>query len=468
MTSGFINDNFILRNETARKLYHEHAEKLPIIDFHNHLNPQEIYEDKTYENLTEVWLGGDHYKWRAMRANGVSEKLITGSGDDYDKYLAYADTIESAFGNPLYHWTHLELKRYFDIDETLDSESAEEIWNKTSEKLKDPDFTVQNLLRKQKVEVLCTTDDPADDLIWHKKINESVNDIKVIPSFRPGNAIDIEKDSFVAYMKRLGEAAGIEITCFDDLLRALSIRLEYFMEMGCRVTDHSLECDFYRQTDRSEIDRIFRKKLAGEEISLEEAASYRGGLVTQLGMIYHDKGLVMQLHIGALRNTSERMFEKIGADTGYDCLNDFNYAVQLAGLLNEMDKEDRLPRTILYALNPKDMPMLAAMAGNFQGNEEGIKSKVQLGSAWWFQDHMNGMRNQLEALSDVGLLSGFIGMLTDSRSFLSFPRHEYFRRILCDMVGEKVEAGEFPADMDLLGKMIEDICYYNAKRYFGL
>lgn len=468
MTSGFINDNFILRNETARKLYHEHAEKLPIIDFHNHLNPQEIYEDKTYENLTEVWLGGDHYKWRAMRANGVSEKLITGSGDAYDKYLAYADTIESAFGNPLYHWTHLELKRYFDIDETLDSVSAEEIWNKTSEKLKDPDFTVQNLLRKQKVEVLCTTDDPADDLIWHKKIKESVNDIKVIPSFRPGNAIDIEKDSFVAYMKRLGEAAGIEITCFDDLLRALSIRLEYFMEMGCRVTDHSLECDFYRQTDRSEIDRIFRKKLAGEEISLEEAASYRGGLVTQLGMIYHDKGLVMQLHIGALRNTSERMFEKIGADTGYDCLNDFNYAVQLAGLLNGMDKEDRLPRTILYALNPKDMPMLAAMAGNFQGNEEGIKSKVQLGSAWWFQDHMNGMRNQLEVLSDVGLLSGFIGMLTDSRSFLSFPRHEYFRRILCDMVGEKVEAGEFPADMDLLGKMIEDICYYNAKRYFGL
>lgn len=468
MTSGFINDNFILRNETARKLYHEHAEKLPIIDFHNHLNPQEIYEDKTYENLTEVWLGGDHYKWRAMRANGVSEKLITGSGDAYDKYLAYADTIESAFGNPLYHWTHLELKRYFDIDEALDSESAEEIWNKTSEKLKDPDFTVQNLLRKQKVEVLCTTDDPADDLIWHKKIKESVNDIKVIPSFRPGNAIDIEKDSFVAYMKRLGEAAGIEITCFDDLIRALSIRLEYFMEMGCRVTDHSLECDFYRQTDRSEIDRIFRKKLAGEEISLEEAASYRGGLVTQLGMIYHDKGLVMQLHIGALRNTSERMFEKIGADTGYDCLNDFNYAVQLAGLLNGMDKEDRLPRTILYALNPKDMPMLAAMAGNFQGNEEGIKSKVQLGSAWWFQDHMNGMRNQLEVLSDVGLLSGFIGMLTDSRSFLSFPRHEYFRRILCDMVGEKVEAGEFPADMDLLGKMIEDICYYNAKRYFGL
>ena len=368
MTLGFINDNFILRNETARKLYHEHAEKLPIIDFHNHLNPQEIYEDKTYENLTEVWLGGDHYKWRAMRANGVSEKLITGSGDDYDKYLAYADTIESAFGNPLYHWTHLELKRYFDIDETLDSESAEEIWNKTSEKLKDPDFTVQNLLRKQKVEVLCTTDDPADDLIWHKKIKESVNDIKVIPSFRPGNAIDIEKDSFVAYMKRLGEAAGIEITCFDDLLRALSIRLEYFMEMGCRVTDHSLECDFYRQTDRSEIDRIFRKKLAGEEISLEEAASYRGGLVTQLGMIYHDKGLVMQLHIGALRNVSDRMFEKIGADTGFDCLNDFNYAPQLGKLLNSMDREDKLPRTILYCLNPKDMPMLMAMAGNFQGN----------------------------------------------------------------------------------------------------
>ncbi len=468
MTSGFINDNFILQNDTARTLYHDYAEKLPIIDFHNHLNPREIFEDISYDNLTEVWLGGDHYKWRAMRANGVSEKLITGDGDAYDKYLAYADTIEKAFGNPLYHWTHLELKRYFDIDETLGNDTAAAIWKAAGEKLRRPEFSVQNLLRKQKVEVLCTTDDPADDLEWHKKIKETVNDIKVIPSFRPGNAIDIEKDGFKVYMERLGDAAGIKIECFDDMIEALEKRLEYFMEKGCRVTDHSLECDFYRETDKTEIDDIFKKKLAGEKVSFDEATAYRGWLMKELGMIYADKGLVMQLHIGALRNASDRMFEKIGADTGYDCLNDFNYAVQLAALLNSMDKENRLPRTILYALNPKDMPMLAVMAGNYQGNEEGIKSKIQLGSAWWFQDHMNGMKNQMEVLSDVGLLSGFIGMLTDSRSFLSFPRHEYFRRILCNLIGEKVEAGEYPKDIAQLGKMVEDICYYNAKRYFGL
>ncbi|MBO6166271.1 MAG: glucuronate isomerase [Eubacterium sp.] len=469
MTSGFINYNFILQNDTARTLYHDYAEKLPIIDFHNHLNPQEIYEDKTYHNLTEVWLGGDHYKWRAMRANGISEKLITGPGSEaYDKYLAYADTIEAAFGNPLYHWTHLELKRYFDIDETLGADTAEKIWNEAKKKLMTREYSVQNLLRKQNVEVLCTTDDPADDLVWHKKIRESVDDIKVIPSFRPGNALDIEKYNFLPYMKRLSAAAGMEINSFDELVAALKNRLEFFIENGCRVTDHSLECDFYRDVDKAEIERIFKKRLGGEEVTEDEAAAFRGRLMKELGVIYADKGLAMQLHIGALRNVSERMFDRIGADTGYDCLNDFNYAAQLAELLNSMDKEDRLPRTILYALNPKDMPMLAAMAGNFQGNEEGIKSKIQLGSAWWFQDHMNGMRNQLEALSDVGLLSGFIGMLTDSRSFLSFPRHEYFRRILCNMIGEKVEAGFYPKDIARLGKMVEDICYYNAKRYFRL
>ncbi len=462
----FINDNFILHNEVARKLYHEHAAKMPIIDYHNHLNPEEIFEDKMYDNLTEVWLGGDHYKWRAMRANGVSEEYITGDGDAYKKYLSYADTVEKAFGNPLYHWTHLELKRYFGIDENLKPDTAEEIWDKCNAKLRDSGFSALNLLRMQNVKVLCTTDNPADDLKWHKKIREKVDDIRVLPSYRPGDALDIEKEGFASYMERLGETAGVKIESFEDLLDALKKRLIFFMENGCRVTDHSLECDFFVEDNPAIADRIFRCRIKGDKVSSEEAALYRGVLMKNLGKMYAENGLAMQLHIGALRNNSERMFEKIGADTGYDSLNDFNYAPQLGKLLNSMDKENALPRTILYCLNPKDMPMLMAMAGNFQGNEEGIKSKVQLGSAWWFMDHMNGMKLQLETLCEGGLLSGFIGMLTDSRSFLSFPRHEYFRRILCNMIGEKVERGEYPEDMEYLGSMVEDICYNNAKEYF--
>ena len=466
--SKFINDNFILHNETAVKLYHEHAAKMPIIDYHNHLNPQEIFEDRVYDNLTEVWLGGDHYKWRAMRANGVPEELVTGSGDAYKKYQAYADTVQKAFGNPLYHWTHLELKRYFGIDENLNPDTAEEIWDKCNERLRSSGFSALNLLRMQNVKVLCTTDNPADDLEWHRKIRETVDDIRVLPSFRPGDALDIEKEGFGAYMARLGDAAGLDISSFEDLVEALRRRLIFFMENGCRVTDHSLECDFFVADDPAEAHRIFKKRLGGEAVTEQEAAMYRGVLMKKLGGLYADNSLAMQLHIGALRNNSDRMFEKIGADTGYDSLNDFNYAPQLGKLLNSMDKDEKLPRTILYCLNPKDMPMLMSMAGNFQGNDEGIRSKIQLGSAWWFMDHMNGMKLQLETLCDGGLLSGFIGMLTDSRSFLSFPRHEYFRRILCNLIGEKVERGEYPADMEYLGRMVEDICYNNAKTYFGL
>ena len=422
--SEFINDNFILHNETAVKLYHEHAAKMPIIDYHNHLNPQEIFEDRVYDNLTEVWLGGGHYKWRAMRANGVPEELVTGSGDAYKKYQAYADTVQKAFGNPLYHWTHLELKRYFGIDENLNPDTAEEIWDKCNERLRSSGFSALNLLRMQNVKVLCTTDNPADDLEWHRKIRETVDDIRVLPSFRPGDALDIEKEGFGAYMARLGDAAGLDISSFEDLVEALRRRLIFFMENGCRVTDHSLECDFFVADDPAEADRIFKKRLGGEAVTEQEAAMYRGVLMKKLGGLYADNSLAMQLHIGALRNNSDRMFEKIGADTGYDSLNDFNY--------------------------------------------EGIRSKIQLGSAWWFMDHMNGMKLQLETLCDGGLLSGFIGMLTDSRSFLSFPRHEYFRRILCNLIGEKVERGEYPADMEYLGRMVEDICYNNAKTYFGL
>lgn len=466
MTKPFIDDDFMLYSRTASNLFHNHAESLPVIDFHNHLNPQEIYEDRMYDNMTEVWLEADHYKWRAMRANGISERLITGDGGPYEKFLAYADTIQNSFGNPLYHWTHLELKRYFDIDETLNPSSARRIWDACNEKLRDPGWSARNLLRMQKAAILCTTDDPADTLEWHKKIREDIQDLAVLPSFRPGGALDIEKSSFSDYISRLGQTADLKINCVEDLMEALSRRLAFFIENGCRVTDHSLESSFYRGIGSHEADRIFRERLAGNPVSGEEAAGYRGYILTQLGRLYADQGLVMQLHIGAIRNNSSRMFSCLGADAGFDSINDFAYAPQLSELLNAMDRTDQIPRTILYCLNPKDTPMLAAMAGNFQGNEDGIRSRIQLGSAWWFCDHLHGMEEQLQALCDVGLLSGFIGMLTDSRSFLSFPRHEYFRRILCNKVGSLVEKGQYPADMDYLGSMIEGICCGNAETYF--
>lgn len=477
---NIINDSFLLQNDTAYKLYHEHAAKMPIIDYHNHLNPQEIYEDRMYENMTAVWLGGDHYKWRAMRAMGYPEELVTGRNNseselDYERFAAYADTVQNSFGNPLYHWTHLELKRYFDIDDALSPDSCEDIWNRCNALLQKKEYSTRNLLRMQKVKVLCTTDDPVDDLKWHKLIKEEVEDISVRPSFRPGGVLDIEKDTFNSYINKLSEVSGVDITDVDSLLEALEKRLKYFIENGCRVTDHSLESDFYRAIDRDEANRIFRKRRDDSSdldgcpvcsLSSDEAAGFKGYILGELGKLYAKEGLAMQLHIGAIRNNSDRMFKILGADTGYDSINDFNYAPQLSGLLNSMDREDLLPRTILYYLNPKDAAMLMTMAGNYQGNREGIKGKVQLGSAWWFNDHKTGMEQQLQALSDMGLISTFVGMLTDSRSFLSFPRHEYFRRILCNMVGSAVERGEYPCDMEFLGKMIEDICYNNAVNYF--
>ena len=472
--NSIINDSFLLQNKTAYELYHEHAASLPIIDFHNHLNPEEISSDRMYRNMTEVWLGGDHYKWRAMRTMGYPEELVTGGSDklqedkDYKRFLAYADTVQNSVGNPLYHWTHLELKRYFDIDTALTPKTAEEIWNKCNLMLQKKEYSAQNLLRMQKVKVLCTTDDPADDLKWHKLIKENINDISVRPSFRPGNVLDIEKNTFNSYIEKLGNAAGIKIKDIESLLDALKERLRFFMENGCRVTDHSLESGFFRDFNKEEADIIFKRRMEETEcyLTADEAAGFRGYVLSQLGKEYAKNGLAMQLHIGAIRNNSERSFLALGADTGFDSVNDFEYAPQLSALLNSMDKEDLLPRTILYYLNPKDAVMLSTMAGNFQGNSEGIKGKVQLGSAWWFNDHKRGMEEQLRVLSDTGLLSVFVGMLTDSRSFLSFPRHEYFRRILCNYVGCLVENGEYPADMDYLGKMIENICCYNAMEYF--
>lgn len=463
-----IHDDFILKNETARALYHQSAESLPIIDFHNHLNPQEIYEDRCYDNLAEVWLGGDHYKWRAMRANGVPEELITGDGDPYEKFLAWADTVQNCIGNPLYHWTHLELKRYFGIDDVLTPETAPAIWEKCNALLKTPEYSIRNLLKMQNVEVLCTTDDPIDDLKWHKKLAEEGFEIQVLPTFRPGRALDIEKDDFADYIAQLGERTDLEIHSLDDVLQALKKCLAYFIEAGCRVTDHSLESDFFLPASLEEADYIYQKRMSGETLSLEETAKYRGFVLTELGREYSRNNLVMQLHIGAIRNNSLRMFQHLGDDTGFDSLNDFNYAPQLSALLNAMDLTEELPKTVLYYLNSKDADMLAAMAGNYQSNTQNIRGKVQLGSAWWFCDHKSGMERQMNALADTGLISTFIGMLTDSRSFLSFPRHEYFRRILCNLIGSWVEDGEYPADMPYLNTLVQNICYTNAKQYFQL
>ena len=463
-----IHDDFILKNETARALYHQSAESLPIIDFHNHLNPQEIYEDRCYDNLAEVWLGGDHYKWHAMRANGVPEELITGDGDPYEKFLAWADTVQNCIGNPLYHWTHLELKRYFGIDDVLTPETAPAIWEKCNALLKTPEYSIRNLLKMQNVEVLCTTDDPIDDLKWHKKLAEEGFEIQVLPTFRPGRALDIEKDDFADYIAQLGECTDLEIHSLDDVLQALKKCLAYFIEAGCRVTDHSLESDFFLPASLEEADYIYQKRMSGETLSLEETAKYRGFVLTELGREYSRNNLVMQLYIGAIRNNSLRMFQHLGDDTGFDSLNDFNYAPQLSALLNAMDLTEELPKTVLYYLNSKDADMLAAMAGNYQSNTQNIRGKVQLGSAWWFCDHKRGMERQMNALANTGLISTFIGMLTDSRSFLSFPRHEYFRRILCNLIGSWVEDGEYPADMPYLNTLVQNICYTNAKQYFQL
>ena len=464
---NFLDKDFLLETETAKKLYHDHAAKVPIIDFHNHLNPKEIYEDKCYDNLAQVWLGGDHYKWRAMRAWGVPEEVVTGDADGYEKFTAWAETVQNAIGNPLYHWTHLELQRYFEIETPLSPDSAKEIWEKANEKLKTPEYSVRNLLRMQNVAVLCTTDDPADTLEYHKKLKADGFEIQVLPTFRPEKAIGIEKDGFAEYIEKLTKVSGMELKTVADLMQALIQRLDYFVEAGCRVSDHSLENSFYLPATEEEVNAVYQKRMAGAELTEEEYAKYHGYLLSGLGRAYAKRGLVMQLHIGALRNNSSRLYGKLGADVGVDGLGDFNYAPQLSALLDAMDKTDELPKTVLYYLNPKDADMLAVMAGCFQSNSNGTKGKVQLGSAWWFCDHKPGMERQMEALSSVGMISTFIGMLTDSRSFLSFPRHEYFRRILCNVIGKWVENGEYPDDMEYLGKLVENICCHNANAYFG-
>ena len=461
---AFLDDNFLLQSEPAQILYHKYAESEPIFDFHNHLIPQEIYENKPLGNLANAWLDHDHYKWRAMRAAGVDEKLITGhlsrgqseGISDYERYLAFVNTLQLCPGNPLYHWSHLELKRYFGIDESVTPDNARKIWETCNALLSEKEYSPQGLLKKMNVKELCTTDDPLDSLEWHKKLAD--NQIKVRPSFRPDMILAAGSPGFADYISKLQETDGTRFRSIDDMMEALGRRMDFFKQHGSVVSDHSLEDDFYLPASRNDVNYIFEKAWIGKKLSHEEIAKYKGWVLIQLGKLYAQKGFVMQIHIGALRDNNTAMFEAAGKNIGEDSLNDFNYMPQLGAVLNAIYSASPDTRTILYNLNPKDNEALATMAANFRN--------CQFGPAWWFNDHKEGIEEQLRVYSRTAPLGCYVGMLTDSRSFLSYPRHEYFRRILCNYVGNLVEQGEFPWNEELLGTMIKNICWNNAHKFF--
>ena len=463
---NFMDEDFLLSTETAKKLYHEYAEEMPILDYHCHINPQEIYEDRKFENITKVWLGGDHYKWRQMRSNGVEEKYITGDASDREKFQKWAETLEMAIGNPLYHWSHLELKRYFGYEGCLNGETAEEVWMLCNEKLAQDSMTTRNLIRRSHVTLLCTTDDPADSLEWHKKLAEDESfEVQVLPTWRPDRAMALEKPDYLNYVNRLSEVSGIKIDSFEALLNALRNRMDFFASMGCKVSDHGLAYVMYAPADRQEVEAIFTKRLAGMLPNREEEAMFKTAVLIALGREYHKRNWVMQLHYGVKRDNSCRVYKALGPDAGIDCISNHTPSGELADFLNALDVTDELPKTILYSLNPVDNAAIGTIIGCFQ-NSSAI-GKIQQGSAWWFNDHKTGMTEQLTSLASLGLLGNFVGMLTDSRSFLSYTRHEYFRRILCELFGGWVENGEYPADFRTLEKIVKGICYKNAVRYFG-
>lgn len=464
---SFMNENFLLANKTAETLYHDFAKAMPIFDYHCHLSPKEIAENKRYRNITEIWLGGDHYKWRALRTNGVDERYITGDASDKDKFLKWAETMPQCIGNPLYHWTHLELKRFFGIDKLLSPQTAEEIWEKCNELLQTEEFTAQGLIKRSNVKLICTTDDPADSLEYHLALQQN-NDfkVKVLPAFRPDKSFNIEKDGFTDWLGKLSQVSGIEIKTVADVKAALLKRLEFFHAAGCRVSDHALDPVVFATATDEQVDAVFEKALRGEKLSAGETQQYKTHIMVFLGRQYSRLNWVMQLHIGTIRNNNSRMMRLLGPDTGFDAEGDYTIAEPLAKFLDALDTTDELPKTILYCLNPRDNDVLATIMGCFQGG--GIPGKIQFGSGWWFNDQKDGMIRQMTALANLGLLSRFIGMLTDSRSFLSYTRHEYFRRILCNLLGEWVENGEVPNDTALLGEMVQNICYNNAERYFGI
>ena len=452
---GIINDSFMLKNKTAYKLYHEYAKDLPIIDYHCHLSPEMIAKDYKFKNAYDLFLGGDHYKWRQMRSNGIDEEYITGDKDEFEKWMGFSRTLPLLIGNPLYHWTSLELKRYFDIDTPLSEKTAKEIWDKCNELLQKDEFSARNLIKRSNVEVICTTDDPADDLKYHIQLREEGFPTKVLPTMRPDKLVNIEKDEFLGYL----EANGID--SYEKAILWIGERIAYFNDNGCKLSDHALEYVPYAKGDAKV---AFTKRLEGVALTQDEIDAYKTAILSECAKHYEKYGWAMQLHIGALRNNNSKMFKKLGPDTGFDSINDLCIAEKLSQFLNSLNECDILPKTILYTLNPKDNYVLGTMLGNFQ---KGPKSgKIQFGSGWWFNDNRDGMEEQMKALANLGLFGKFVGMLTDSRSFVSYPRHEYFRRILCNLVGKWVEEGEYPEDYEALKTIIEGISYKNAKEYF--
>ena len=461
----FMGEDFLLQTKTAELLYNEYAKQMPIIDYHCHLSPQQIAEDLKFENLTQGWLYGDHYKWRAMRTNGVDESYCTGGKSDYEKFEKWAATVPYTMRNPLYHWTHLELKRYFGINEILDPSSAMSIYENASAQIQTDSFSIKNLIRKMNVKVICTTDDPIDSLEYHKMLSESDFEVKIKPAFRPDKAMEVASAAtFIAYVKKLEAVTNLSISSFEDYLFALQNRHDFFASMGCSVSDHGLEEIYVEDFTGHEIESIFTKVYGGKDLSLIEQRKFKSCMLLHFAEWDWEKGWVQQYHLGALRNNNSRMLSKLGPDTGWDSIGDFSQAAALSKFLNKLDSEDKLAKTIIYNLNPADNELMASMIGNF--NDGSVAGKIQFGSGWWFLDQKDGIIKQLNALSNMGLVSRFVGMLTDSRSFLSFPRHEYFRRILCNLFGDEIENGELPNDTKWVGQIIQDICYNNANDYF--
>lgn len=463
---NFMDQDFLLSTQTAKRLYHEFGAAMPVLDYHCHINPKEIAEDKMFQNITQVWLSGDHYKWRLMRSNGVEEKYITGDAPEREKFQKWAETLEKGIGNPLYHWSHLELQRYFGYYGVLNGETAREVWELCNKQLHTKDMSVRNLIRRSKVTLICTTDDPADSLEYHKQIREDKSfDVKVLPAWRPDKAMNLEKEDYLSYLKGLGEAGEMEIRSFEDLKTVLKKRMEFFNDMGCVASDHALEYVMYAPAPEREIEDIFEKRRNGGSITKEEELKFKTAFMQFVGRCYHKLGWIMQLHYGCKRDNNSLAFQKLGPDTGYDCINNYAPSSEMADFLNSLNCTNELPKTILYSLNPNDDEAIGTILGCFQ--DSSAAAKIQQGSAWWFNDHKTGMIKQMTSLANLGCLGNFVGMLTDSRSFLSYPRHEYFRRILCELLGSWVENGEYPKDMKALGNIVRDISYNNAVRYFG-
>lgn len=461
----FMDEEFLLSTETARTLYHQYAEKMPIIDYHCHISPQEIAEDMQFESITDAWLGLDHYKWRQIRSNGYPERVVTGDADKYEKFQAWAATLPKLIGNPLYHWTHLELKRYFGITEPLSEKNCREIYDACNKRLQEKDMSVRGIIKRSNVKVICTTDDPVDDLRWHKQLAaDPTFETKVLPAFRPDKAFNIDKPGFVEYIAALGKVCGCEITSIAALRSALGQRLDYFGENGCRVSDHALDYGVYAPASDEALDAILRGALSGKAPTLCEAEQFKTAVMLFLGEEYAKRGWIMQIHFGAIRNNNSRLFATLGADCGCDSTYTSRGIEALSRFLDALNSKDALPKTVLYSLNGADNALIGSLIGCFQGE---VPGKLQLGSAWWFNDTKVGMVQQMTDLANLGILANFIGMLTDSRSFLSYTRHEYFRRILCDLIGSWVENGEYPADIEFLGQMVQDISYNNTLRYFG-